>query len=169
MTKEEMVKTGSEILWDRGIRILQGNRLAPTDEEHVAKLARHMDLSGEEHNIVDMGCGFGEVSRLLSHHVPNAIFWLVNNDKYQIERCRELPELPELSNILNSDMLNTGLPNDCMDMVMFNYSLCLVDVEIGIGGSCKDHADHSGSFSFTITSEPAETTPSRRSICSQTF
>lgn len=117
-----IVTEASRDLLAQGIRILQGNRLAPTDEGHVSRLADYMQLNGER-NVADMGCGFGEVSRLLAKSMPATDFWLVNQNEFQMEHCPEDPNMLWLYR----DMCDTALPAGLMDLVMFNYSLCHVD------------------------------------------
>jgi hypothetical protein len=60
----------SEEAWARGIRILQGNRLGDTDAAHVAALLALMALP-EGALIADIGCGFGEVARLMRGQRPS--------------------------------------------------------------------------------------------------
>jgi len=108
----------------KGIKILQGNRLAPTDEEHVTRLADYIGLNGE-HNIADLGCGFGEVSKLLSSKTKAARFWLVNRNEFQMEHC----PVGEIYRAHLEDMCATSIPDGTMDLAMFNWSLCHVDAE----------------------------------------
>jgi SAM-dependent methyltransferase len=105
-------------MWAQGIRVLQGNRFAPTETEHLYKLISYMDLNGER-TVADMGCGFGEVARAMSHIIP-AVFWLVNENKFQLYHC---PMIPEFT-LLCEDMCQTSIMDDAVDLVMFNYSLC---------------------------------------------
>lgn len=123
---QELLTHSSKLAWKSGARILQGNRLGPTDEAHVAALFKHMGLTeGHEADVADMGCGFGEVSRILStKHLPNAKFYLVNNNWYQLEKCAEWA-YP--FHIFYQDMCNTKMPEYSMDLVMFNWSLCHAD------------------------------------------
>lgn len=120
---QDIVTKGSKEALARGIRILQGNRLADTEEEHVSRLALYMLLNGER-EIADMGCGFGAVSWLLScESLPKAHFWLVNQNPFQLTHC---PSGDRFTRRLE-DMCATSIPTGTMDLVMFNYSLCHVD------------------------------------------
>ena len=117
------VTQASMIFWERGVRILQGNRLGNTDAEHVDALAKHMGLNGER-NVADMGCGFGGVSKLLSEKLPEARFWLINKNGWQLSKCPEEPQFWWF----NEDMCSTSIAGGRVDMVMFNWSLCHANV-----------------------------------------
>jgi SAM-dependent methyltransferase len=114
-----IITEASKHLLAKGVRILQGNRFANTDEAHVDALATYMRLNGER-EVADMGCGFGEVSLLLGRKLPAARFWLVNKNLFQMEHCpvgeRYIRKL--------EDMCSTSIPAGAVDLVMFNYSLC---------------------------------------------
>jgi SAM-dependent methyltransferase len=119
----DTVTEGSKELLAQGIRVLQGNRFAPTEKEHVLKLAEHMGLNGER-EVADMGCGFGEVSRILADELlPEAHFWLVNVNEFQLGEC---PGGKRFT-LLREDMLRTSIPDKSVDLVMFNYSICHAD------------------------------------------
>lgn len=124
-TYDRAVTEGSKMLWDKGERILEGNRLGPTDEAHVAALFYYMMARGDaEANVADMGCGFGEVSRILSaKHMPKAAFWLVNNNDFQMVKCDQLVG-PFITH--RADMCASGLTSGIFDLIMFNWSLCHV-------------------------------------------
>ena len=119
---DHIATEGSKYWLTKGLRVLQGNRFADSDEAHVDALATYMRLNGER-EVADMGCGFGEVSLLLGRKLPLARFWLVNRNQFQLEHCpvgeRYIRKL--------QDMCATSIPADAMDLVMFNYSLCHVE------------------------------------------
>ena len=119
----DIVTEASKYLLGRGITILQGNRLGDTEEEHVARLASYMDLNGER-EVADMGCGFGAVSWYLhSKAIPNAHFWLINKNRFQLGHC----PLGKAFTRRLEDMCSTSIPAGVVGLVMFNYSLCHVD------------------------------------------
>lgn len=111
----------------KGIRVLQGNRLADTEKEHVDALATYMDLNGER-NVADMGCGFGEVSWHLGWKLPQARFWLINRNAFQMAYC---PQGDRYIKRLE-DMCSTSIPEDAIDLTMFNYSLCHVEPRVAL-------------------------------------
>jgi SAM-dependent methyltransferase len=82
-----------------------------------------MKLNGER-AVADMGCGFGEVSLMMTSAIPKARFWLVNQNTYQLHHC---PMIPEFT-LLCEDMCATSIPRGSVDLVMFNYSLCHVNI-----------------------------------------
>lgn len=120
--QEDIITRGSEQLFAQGVRVLQGNRFAPTELGHLLKLIAYMTLNGER-AVADMGCGFGEVSLMMTSAIPRARFWLVNQNTYQLHHC---PMIPEFT-LLCEDMCATSIPWGSVDLVMFNYSLCHVD------------------------------------------
>jgi ubiquinone/menaquinone biosynthesis C-methylase UbiE len=122
MTAQEVITRGSEQMWANGIRVLQGNRFAPSESEHLKKLIAYMNL-GTERTVADMGCGFGWVSLHMARVISRAKFWLVNVNEFQLERCLPLSEFKPLY----EDMTATSIPDKSVDLVMFNYSLCHVN------------------------------------------
>jgi SAM-dependent methyltransferase len=127
-----IITEASKHLLAKGVRILQGNRFADTDEAHVDALATYMRLNGER-EVADMGCGFGEVSLLLGRRLPEARFWLINKNLFQMEHCpvgeRYIRKL--------EDMCSTSIPAGAVDLVMFNYSLCHVDPRAALAEAAR--------------------------------
>lgn len=120
----ETLNAASQLMLDRGERILQGVRFAGTDEGHVAKLLEFMDPP-QGARIADMGCGFGEVARLMQKQHPDLSFALVNDNEFQLSHApNRLGMQP-----VRADMTDTGLPAESFDAVMFLYSICHVDLE----------------------------------------
>lgn len=119
---QDTITQGSQELWAQGIRVLQGNQFAATEDEHLKKLIGYMDLT-DERNVADMGCGFGAVSEAMSAVLPQAQFYLVNTNEFQLDRC----PLDLRFNLLREDMTETSIPDKSIDLVMFNYSLCHVN------------------------------------------
>lgn len=98
-----------------GIRILQGFRLGDTDERHVARLMEFMQPDPGS-TWVDIGCGFGEVARLMSH--ANLNFILVNNNYFQLSHA------PSQFLRLYGDMHDLPLEDETADGCMLLYTLC---------------------------------------------
>jgi SAM-dependent methyltransferase len=119
----DIVTEASKYLLGKGITVLQGFRLADTEERHVGRLASYMELNGER-EVADMGCGFGAVSRFLHRGaLKDAHFWLVNRNEFQLKYC---PMGSAFTRCLE-DMCATSIPDGVVDLVMFNYSLCHVE------------------------------------------
>lgn len=105
-----------------GVRVLQGNMLAQTEAEHVSVLLRHFS---PPHGamIADIGCGFGEVARLMRAERPDLDFVLINQNKMQMD------EAPACFRQIVCDMHTIPLPDGAVDAAMFCYSLCHGDLE----------------------------------------
>lgn len=100
-----------------GLRLLQGNHLAPTVEGHVSILLNVMP-PGKGAVIGDMGCGFGEVSRLIQQERPDLRLILLNMNLMQM---REAPhQFPRVV----GDMHAIPLRDGAVDVAMFCYSFC---------------------------------------------
>jgi ArsR family transcriptional regulator len=107
-----------------GLKVLQGYRLADTDEAHVGVLLDYMAPEPWT-TWVDVGCGFGEVARLMRARCPDLGFVLVNNSYYQLAR------VPQDFLWLHADMSDLPIETATMDGCMFLYSLCHAD-DIGL-------------------------------------
>ena len=101
----------------RGVKILQGFRLADTDEAHIAALLAFMDPPHRS-SWLDIGCGFGEPARLMQQQRPDLRFELVNNNRFQLSR------VPSEMSAWHADMHDLPFLNATFDGAMFLYSLC---------------------------------------------
>lgn len=108
-----------------GIKVLQGCRFAATDEGHVSELLRHM---APEHGatILDVGCGFGEVSRLMAMERPDLDFILLNQNEKQLSYA------PTDSMRVLGDMHAIPLADASVDGAMLLYSLCHADFGVAL-------------------------------------
>lgn len=100
-----------------GGRILQGCRFGATDEEHVGVLLKHMD-PGEGWLIADIGCGLGEVARLMKEQRSDLDFILVNDN------AKQLDSAPPDFRTVQSDMHAMPIEDGAVDCAMFCFSLC---------------------------------------------
>jgi SAM-dependent methyltransferase len=100
-----------------GIKVLQGFRLADTDEGHIAALLAYM-APERGTRWIDIGCGFGEPARLMQAARPDLNFTLVNDNQFQLDQT------PSNMAAFLADM--HALPFDAgeFDGAMFLYSLC---------------------------------------------
>ena len=103
----------------QGLRVLQGNRLAPTEAGHVLELARYMALPAGA-TVIDLGCGVGEVARILGHVRPDLRFVQVNVSPVQLAMA---PEGERFTRIL-ADFHNVPLGDACADVALFLYAIC---------------------------------------------
>lgn len=121
---EFLLNRATEDLLSRGIRIFQGARIAPTDEDHVAGL---LDIMKPPANaiIADIGCGVGEVARLLTCLRPDLRFWMINDNRLQLSHVKT--GMP-----FRADMHDIPLRSGCCDGAIFCYSLCHSDFELAL-------------------------------------
>lgn len=103
-----------------GMRVLQLYQ-AGTEVEHVRGLLKMM-APAEGATIVDVGCGIGEVARLMLEDRPDLGFLLLNLSAHQLEMC------PEDLTRVHADMHDMPLVDACADVVMVNYTLGYADL-----------------------------------------
>lgn len=107
----------SMLLREQGVRILNGYRFGDTDREHVERLLEMMQPPRGGH-VLDAGCGFGEVSRLMSEARPDLRFTMLNISEAQLELC------PGEMASLYGDFSSIYAGDGAFDVVMFNHSIC---------------------------------------------
>lgn len=113
--------------WRRGIRVLQGNRLGLTDQDHVAKLLELMAPPATS-CVLDFGCGFGEVAKIMHAMRPDLSFCLLNDSAVQLSHS---PVGKSYSHVC-ADFHSTGLPSSFFDGAMALYALCHADLLIAL-------------------------------------
>jgi SAM-dependent methyltransferase len=96
-----------------GMRVFQGAMFAPDEKAHCRALYEIYQPTG---TVVDLGCGIGGVSHYFWHQNPDLECIGVTNSPVQADHV-----LPGVT-IRIADMANTGLPDGCADLVMFNES-----------------------------------------------
>jgi len=114
---QAMLTEASRYGLSQDIKILQGYRLAPTDATHVDRL---LDFMAPKRGTLwaDIGCGFGEVARLMQARRPDLDFVLVNNNAFQ------LAVAPSGFQKLQADMHAIPLDDAAVDGCMLLYALC---------------------------------------------
>lgn len=112
----------SDVAWESGLRVLQGHRLGTTDELHVGELLRLM-APPMGAVVADLGCGFGEVARLMRMARPDLAFVLVNRNAKQLAR---VSYDVGLSTVL-ADVHDLPLGDGFCDGAMLLYALCHLD------------------------------------------
>ena len=117
MIPVEAINEASRRCLARGIRILQGYRLADTDRTHIMVLLGYLS---PDHGTkwLDIGCGFGECAALMLETRPDLHFELVNNNDFQ------LSQVPDYLSARHADMHRMPFRDGEFDGAMFLYSLC---------------------------------------------
>jgi len=113
----EAINEASRSCLARGIRILQGFRLGPTDRAHISTLLFHMEPGVGTHWL-DIGCGFGEPAALMQELRPDLDFTLVNNNDFQLD------QVPPHLDAYRVDMHAIPFEDATFDGAMFLYALC---------------------------------------------
>jgi ubiquinone/menaquinone biosynthesis C-methylase UbiE len=113
----EAINEASRRCLQRGIRILQGFRLGPTDRAHISALLFRMEPGGGTHWL-DIGCGFGEPAALMQELRPDLHFTLINNNDFQ------LAQVPPHLDAYRVDMHAMPFEDGAFDGAMFLYALC---------------------------------------------
>lgn len=103
----------------RGHRVLHGAMLADTEAQHVRALADLMDMP---HGalVADLGCGIGEVARLMGADRPDLRWVQVNLSEAQIRQADGARVV--------ADFHALPLADASVDAVLFLFSLCHGDL-----------------------------------------
>lgn len=118
----EYVAANAEAFYATGTRILQGYRMHPVDSMHVQYLLNDLQPPPNA-TIADLGCGYGEVARLMHKLAPDLNFMLVNNIPEQMAFA---PTGPHFTPVI-SDMHKTPILDASVDCVLMHYSFCHAD------------------------------------------
>tara|TARA_R110000823_G_C15748125_1_gene481586 strand:- start:40 stop:681 length:642 start_codon:yes stop_codon:yes gene_type:complete len=103
-------------LVQNNIRVLQIHRFADHDFDHVKRLERWAELPlGAK--VLDLGCGIGEVSRILKQLRPDLSFCLVNISKEQLLYADTTMKQHVCS------FLNVPEPDESFEAAMFCFSI----------------------------------------------
>jgi ubiquinone/menaquinone biosynthesis C-methylase UbiE len=104
-----------------GMRVLQLFRCGD-EAAHVTRLLELMNPPADA-CVVDVGCGVGEVARLMLEARPDLGFILLNLSAYQLELC------PEAMTRVQADLHDMPIMDGCADVVMVNYTLGYADLD----------------------------------------
>lgn len=103
-------------------KVLQTHFYAPTEREHVAYL---LDVLNPQQGarILDAGCGYGEVARIMKDIRPDLEFVLANVVPHQLDRC------PEGMETLLADCHDLPMEDGSVDIAMYHSALCNMDAD----------------------------------------
>lgn len=113
----EAIERATTLLLQQGVRVLNPFLLADTEWDHAARLLELMDPP-QGAAILDAGCGVGQLAKLMRAQRPDLEFTLLNVSQAQLDEC------PEAMPKICAPYEATGLPDACVDVVMFAFSLC---------------------------------------------
>lgn len=117
----QTVNEQTHILVAAGHRIFQIHRFGANEKEHVSRLLKWADFP-QSSRICDMGCGTGEVARLMHKERDDLEFVLVNISDVQLEYA------PEEMKSHVSDFCDVPEEDCSFDAVMFNFSIGHSDI-----------------------------------------
>ena len=113
---------------DRGHRVLHGAMLADTEAGHIRVLAALMDLPRGA-LVADLGCGIGEVARLMAADRPDLRWVQVNLSEPQIRQADGVRVV--------ADFHHLPLADASVDAVLFLFSLCHGDLAAALREAIK--------------------------------
>ncbi len=121
----EKVNESTLILIGMGERIFQAHRFAENDVDHVGKLLEWAEFPKDSF-VIDLGCGVGEVSKIMHDLRPDLKFTLVNISEAQLELC-----VLDENKVLCS-FLEVPSEDGKFDAAMFCFSIGHEDILSGL-------------------------------------
>lgn len=126
----EKVEAVTPALYENGFRILQTYRFAESDAAHVAKLLEWMAPAAGA-RVIDLGCGVGEVARLMMRFRPDLGFTLANVSAKQLDYC------PAGADLVQCDFRTVPRPAASYDCATFMFAIGHEDVSEGLREACR--------------------------------
>lgn len=144
---DAVLDAATAALMARGVRVFQGALLAGTEIGHAAALLRLMDPP-KGAIVADIGCGIGEVARLMRRVRPDLYFALINRNRFQMAHA---PLKNRWFWPLLADMHDIPMSDASVDGCMFGYSLCHADVPVALSEAAR--ITRAGGFLFVYDYE----------------
>lgn len=116
---EDLIAQATDLCLAAGVRSLATHLYGPDERAHARALLGWM-RPPQGAQILDAGCGVGEVARLMREERPDLQFTLLNLNRHQLELC----PLGAGFTLAVGDFHASGLPAGAFDVVMFNTSIC---------------------------------------------
>lgn len=125
--------------------------------DEPAHVARLLDLMAPPEGavVVDVGCGVGEVARLMLAARPDLSFLLLNLSEYQLALCP-----PDMKRV-QADMHAMPLADSCADVVMVNYTLGYAELDAFMHEAARVLKPGGLLFIYDLSSNQEDSTPSR--------
>jgi SAM-dependent methyltransferase len=121
MTYDEIITESTKQCVAIGHKVFQIMIIGESMDDHVSELLAFMSPR-ENAKVLDVGCGVGEVARLMHNERPDLVFTLLNNNEYQLSLC------PEGMTKVLTDMHNGIFDEGSFDAIMVNYTLGFGDI-----------------------------------------
>lgn len=104
-----------------GIRVLQTYRFAEGEFAHIRRLLAWFEPPINA-KVIDLGCGVGEVARVMKSLAPDLSFTLCNVSQVQLSFC------PEDCTQCLCDFANVPMESECFDCATFMFSIGHADL-----------------------------------------
>lgn len=114
---EKLLESVFDEFMKNGSNMFNATRFASTENEHIKIYYDFMQPKSYD-TIVDLGCGIGEYGAKIQMIDPTIRVLNVVNDDHLIGVMSELGRY-----CINRSYIDTGLPNNIADIVMFNESI----------------------------------------------
>ena len=127
---DDLLRRATEPVMRKGLSVLQAYRFGDDEVAHCrALLAFLSPAKGAQ--VLDVGCGIGGVARHMRHMRPDLSWILLNASPWQLEQCADFEHR------VCADMLHSGLPDACVDVVMVGYTFGYADCEALLREFCR--------------------------------
>lgn len=121
----EVIKCETSMIHDlyaSGKRLLHIHRFADDEDRHIDILLKWLSPAHGS-RVIDMGCGFGEMARLIHAKRPDISFTLLNLSAPQLAYA------PKEHERIVGDFHEVDKPDGSYDVVMFCFSIGHADIE----------------------------------------
>lgn len=118
------------MLYESGNKLLHIHRFGKTESEHVQSLL-NLIMPNYGSSIIDMGCGFGELARLMHEKRPDLNITLLNLSLPQLRYASDEFEK------IHGNFHSVNKPDGEYDVVMFCFSIGHANIELAMKESSR--------------------------------